>query len=412
VVQAFERARLAASDVLASIGHGDSLIAANLPETVNLEPTTGPIPVVGAEEPQPAEVAEAEPSVPEPVAVEPGPEPEITEPAPESDDRVIQLPTRPIEEVEPAEVKESDQAESATVVALFAGEIEPEPESEPESASLADVDDLFARLRAASAEMVAREAALDTTPSPQDAAEERVADDSPADEPTADGPFAERDEALVPIILATARKMKRVLAEEQNSLFDAVRQHGAKRQPLTTLEALLPPLGEHVALYRTAIDEHLRAAAVAGAASVTADGEVVPDQRVLEPSVLAPLDEAVQVDIVQPLRERLERCLHEAEGDPDEFVATARSAYREWKSQYIDEHVDDLVRLAHGRGAFAALAPGARICWLVDPNGPACPDAEDNALAGVVPAGSEFPTGHQHPPAHAGCRCLLGLADR
>jgi hypothetical protein len=52
------------------------------------------------------------------------------------------------------------------------------------------------------------------------------------------------------------------------------------------------------------------------------------------------------------------------------------------------------------------------VCWAVDPNGPACADAEDNALAGVITHGEHFPTGHQHPLAHAGCRCLVVPLDK
>jgi len=43
-----------------------------------------------------------------------------------------------------------------------------------------------------------------------------------------------------------------------------------------------------------------------------------------------------------------------------------------------------------------------------DVDGP-CPDCDDNTLAGELPKGEEFPTGQLHPPAHAGCRCLLVL---
>ena len=36
-------------------------------------------------------------------------------------------------------------------------------------------------------------------------------------------------------------------------------------------------------------------------------------------------------------------------------------------------------------------------------------DEAVNAEAGPRPCGEAFPTGHRHPPAHAGCRCLLEL---
>jgi len=46
---------------------------------------------------------------------------------------------------------------------------------------------------------------------------------------------------------------------------------------------------------------------------------------------------------------------------------------------------------------------------LADDGERACPECEDNGLAGPVPKGRPFPTGHRHPPAHSGCRCLLAV---
>ncbi|HEU0042497.1 MAG TPA: hypothetical protein VFQ15_09115, partial [Jiangellaceae bacterium] len=86
-----------------------------------------------------------------------------------------------------------------------------------------------------------------------------------------------------------------------------------------------------------------------------------------------------------------------------------RATYREWKGR-IDELAADLVRTAHGRAAYAVLAPGTPVCWVFDPSGPPCADAEDNVLAGPVPAGEPFPTGHRYAPAYRGCRCLLVVA--
>jgi hypothetical protein len=67
--------------------------------------------------------------------------------------------------------------------------------------------------------------------------------------------------------------------------------------------------------------------------------------------------------------------------------------------------------MAYGRGALAGVTPGARICWLVDPSGPECPDAEDNSLGGIIAAGEPFPTDHLCAPAHSGCRCMIAPAD-
>jgi hypothetical protein len=71
----------------------------------------------------------------------------------------------------------------------------------------------------------------------------------------------------------------------------------------------------------------------------------------------------------------------------------------------------DVAHFAYARGLFLGCSPGSRVCWAVDPNGPACADAEDNALSGVVRHGEAFPTGHMHPLAHAGCRCLVVPTD-
>ena len=86
--------------------------------------------------------------------------------------------------------------------------------------------------------------------------------------------------------------------------------------------------------------------------------------------------------------------------------------YREWKTQHIDEQLDDVLRTTHGRAVLAALPDGAPVCWGVDAEHPACADGDDNALAGCVSAGTPFPTGHLFAPSHTGCRCLLVPADR
>ena len=74
--------------------------------------------------------------------------------------------------------------------------------------------------------------------------------------------------------------------------------------------------------------------------------------------VLAPVEESLRDDLVGPLRSRIATRVAAADGDNDEITKSVRAVYREWKTQHIDDHLDDLVRLAHGRGVFAALDPG------------------------------------------------------
>jgi hypothetical protein len=64
-------------------------------------------------------------------------------------------------------------------------------------------------------------------------------------------------------------------------------------------------------------------------------------------------------------------------------------------------------RTAFAGGAAAAIKAGTPVVWLVEPGQTCCADCADNTLAGTLPAGSEFPTGHAAAPAHPGCGCLV-----
>jgi hypothetical protein len=220
--------------------------------------------------------------------------------------------------------------------------------------------------------------------------------------------FGQRDASLTPIILTCARKLKRVLADEQNEILHTLRRN----EPVRTIDTMLPWQSEQASRYADAVTAELEKAALLGAASI--DKGTVKEHKadINRAGATKAAVEALTTNIVAPLRERLERAVADGTGDNEELANSVRGLYREWKTQRIDEHLDDVVRAAFGRGALAAVVPGTRVCWMVDPNGPACPDAEDNALAGEVAAGQQFPTGHTSAPAHEGCRCMLALAPR
>ncbi len=315
-----------------------------------------------------------------------------------------------------------EDREPAPVVSLFAGELDvplgrQHDEAEPHAHRPAD--DLFARLRASRLTDVAERAAAATQvddpappptvappadpvaagPSVFHATPEAPAPDTASD----DSPFTRRDTELTPVIVTTARKLKRVLADEQNEVLDRLRT----AKTAVTLAALLPAAGDHAARYAGAVTGELETAALAGGASVRPSGSAKVVRSAVKRGALQPANDSLTTLLVMPLRERVERVLVAADGDNDEAASLLRGIYREWKTQRIDEHLDDIVRLAYGRGQLAALAPGSKVCWVVDPNGPPCADAEDNSLAGAVTAGEPFPTGHLCAPAHEGCRCLL-----
>jgi len=296
-----------------------------------------------------------------------------------------------------------------------------------------NVDDLFARLRAARTESVVERAtqpepAAESEPQPEPTAETDDDDDKTTSlavveelavfQPSPEAPvveeslddslFGQREASLTPIIVACARKLKRVLADEQNEILHTLRRH----EPVRNIDTMLPWQTEQADRYAAAITADLDKAALLGAASIDAGTAKEHKAAINRAGATKSAVEALSTTIVVPLRERLERAVADAGGDNEELAIIIRGVYREWKTQRIDEHLDDVLRTAFGRGAMAAVLPGTKICWMVDPNGPACPDAEDNALAGELPAGQQFPTGHLCAPAHEGCRCMLALAPR
>jgi hypothetical protein len=429
MLQAFERARVSAVDVMAELTP-----LAEPSEYVNLSPTTGPVPIMvpaselpsGSGSAQPAQRPAVELDVPiDDGGAESGDEESGDA---EAASTVVTLgePEPAVVEAEPHDVAAADEPEHlAPVVSLF-GEVAPAREADaaadqpaettaespaepvPAATAPSQVDDVFARLRASRTDAVAERAAREPEPAPADATQElsvfEPSPEAPASEVAYDEtPFGRRDAELTPLIVSAARKMKRVLADEQNDVLTVLR---GSKVPVV-LADLLPGEAEQVQRYAEAIAEELRAAAVAGAASMGEGDRKDHARAVAKGSTLAPAVESLAAMLIRPLRERLDRVVTDAEGDPDELTMTVRAVYREWKTQRIDEHLDDVARMAFGRGALAAVSPGSPVCWVVDPNGPACPDAEDNALAGEVGAGDPFPTDHVCAPAHEGCRCML-----
>lgn len=429
LLQVFERARLVAVDITSDL---HALVSPD--EDVNLTPTTGPVPIMVKGSPRPTEPApRAEPvqdvtvDVRADVTVEEPVDPTAALPIELRDDagtdasdddqaeigagaeiadEVVDDAVDVVEVVDDAGEEADVVAEmvieepvapaprDTNVVALFpgrpaaaepAGEPAPEPNRHP-------VDDIFARLRSSS-----RDDAMA-------AAEHELDDDEPADElvaPAVSTPFTRRDEALVPVIVTAARKLKRVLADEQNLVLDTLR----RREPVQSLDAILPSLDEHVARYADAITDELAASAAAGAAELGAHDTPTLRRTLAKAGALDAARSVVRTDLVTPLRDRLERSVIDG-GDNDDITRRVRSVYREWKTQHIDDQLDDVFRFAFGGGVAVTVEPGTPMRWTIDPSEPACADCEDNSLAGPVAAGEAYPTGHTMAPAHPGCRCL------
>jgi len=430
LMQSFERARLVAVDVVAELqplGEPD--------EYVNLAPTTGPVPVMVPNSPRPDdsrtetqhEVADSSAGTAsdEELAIEgdtadadtlDGDTPEADtfdhdavadELADESADEVV--------DVEVADEPVVDDVETVDPDTAQVGSTAEEDDAPPRDDVVVD---LFARLRAEAqgdgdgdvemaeeAEVVDEREAVDELLTLPDADDE--AGDEMLDETAEPGPFEQRDADLTPLIVASAKKLKRVLADEQNEVLDTLR----RKEPVRSIDDLLPPAAEHLARYRVSIVDDLLAAANAGASSVTT-GRVARTSKANAAKATGDAEAVLDEWLIVPLRERLDRCVADGDGDNAGITKRVRAVYREWKTQHIDEQLDDVIRSAHGRGAFAAFESGTPVVWTADPSHAVCADCDDNTLAGPTPAGEAFPTGQLFPPAHLGCRCLLLRADR
>jgi DivIVA domain-containing protein len=458
LMRSFEQARLVAVDVVAELqplGEPD--------EYVNLSPTTGPVPVMLPNSPRPDSSA---PALDETPASDDGEQEIDAEPSDSvesGDAEVVQLvqtrdsvdsehESEDAQSVETAtandevdEPEQSDAAEQTGVAEATDDEVEDlwsedsgrtsdgderiadvgaeesGAEDDPEVDGRDDVVvDLFARLRAGTesddeidqaddAGDVADDGAgdvADNEDGTQLEVDEVVGDESGDDkaldddaEPT---PFEQRDADLTPLIVASAKKLKRVLADEQNEVLDALRQ----KVPITEISALLPTADEHVIRYSDAIADDMLIAAKAGSASV-ASGKSAKLLKADATKATTAASEILGEWLVAPLRERLDRCVSQGDGDNVEITKRVRAVYRECKTQHIDEQLDDVVRAAHGRGLLAALTDGSSAIWTADSAHSVCADCDDNTLAGPVVVGEKFPTGHVFAPAHIGCRCLL-----
>jgi len=458
LLNAFERARLATDDVMTGLVSVDD----DLPrEFVNLAPTTGPVapvtlnaPVVqmfdrekhdldsgrteeptveaidhvtveevAIEEVTIEEVAIKVVTVEEVVADETTARDDVEVVTDETIEDAVEVTVEPVVEHDVVEVADVVEApveavtpEPSNVVSLFGKDrvrpeatrvnpehpsvdhSQPEPDVEVPAPPRDQVDDIFARLRASSVSKPSEGSVVEVRKKKDDTGV--TPKSSPAIEPMRnDAAFERRSEALAPLVTKMSRNLKRVLADEENEILEHLR----KRKPVMELKAMVGTPAEHTAKYVEAMSNEVTAAAKAGASFVDANAKRMPTKSDVSPAIT----ETVKRLLVTPLRDKISEVLATHAADKEGAAKAIRGVYRQWKSTQIDEHIDDVACLAYSRGMYVTFAPGTQVCWMVDPNGPACPDAEDNSLAGATICGEPFPTGHTMPPAHVGCRCII-----
>lgn len=306
-------------------------------------------------------------------------------PAQEHIAEVVQLFGKKRKEEEAPQAVVESPVEAAEVVEAVevTKAVKQPPVTTPQKKS---VDDLFARLKQTNTAEVARTAKPKVVVPKVD-----------------QGVFDHRDAVLEPILVLITRKMKRVMADEENSMLTYLQG----KKSIVALEKVLPAANEHLQMYVEALAEDVISAAMAGAQSLSKSLKADLRKRITRSAVMQVVSRTLDESTIRPLREKIQRSVEQCNGDRDEMSNLIRSVYREMKMQRVEQQVSDIARMAYSRGAYLVLDQGTKVCWMVDPNGPSCADAEDNSLAGSIGLGSEFPTGHIHPTAHAGCRCLI-----
>ena len=213
---------------------------------------------------------------------------------------------------------------------------------------------------------------------------------------------ADRDSAIAELDKSLSRRIKRELSDEQNELLSALTSIKGN----VTAFSVLPAQEVQEARYSALATPLLTEAAEAGSAVVAGIAG-----RGGSRSSVADLASELAAEIVGPLRERLERCFSEADGDRDEVAQRIRSCFREWKAQRVESVASHAMVAACNRGAFDRLPKKTMVRWVVSDGAVASPDCDDNALAGDLAKGDKFPTGHANAPIHDNCRCFVAPVE-
>ncbi len=295
--------------------------------------------------------------------------------------------------------------ESPATAASGAGPgAEPGDDAAGAPAAAPSVDELFARIRAGTGEAggpakgAAAPGAL-----PEAQAGEAGADaggsvvvppEGEAEAPPGpdDELIARRDKLLAPVTARLSRTVKRALGDDQNRLLDRLRS-----APSLTVDELLGPEDEHMVGFAAAARSHLAEAFTAGTAFGGAGKATVPEGDAIEQS---------EVGLAHVVVAMLRRQMADGGGELSDRVG---AAFREWRGERVERLAGDYATQAFSAGVTAAGGDG-KVRWVVT-SASGCSDCEDNALAGAVSASETYPTGHAHPPAHSGCRCLVAPAD-
>ena len=312
--------------------------------------------------------------------------------------------TRVASNGEDGSIADAGEVEGVSLVPVGSDDAESEV-----ATALADVDTLFARLRAGhddpagSGDSDATQA-LETliaagTSEGAEASSGETAATAPAvpsgPRVSADDWRKRRAQAIDPLLPALLKRAKRRAQDDQNALLDSVRRHKGRPNSQQVLGEGDAARDAWAKIMRESIDRAYSAGRTAAGASA-------------EPASDEIAGEAAE-NVVAPLRERLSTAIDSGDdGDSGGLVERIGARYREWKNQSLDRSLAEVLAAAWTRGIYDAVPDDAVLWWVPFEEG-RCSDCDDNALEPTV-KGKQFPTGQALPPAHPGCKCLLAPA--
>jgi cell division septum initiation protein DivIVA len=297
-----------------------------------------------------------------------------------------------------------DASGSAIVDVLFARIRESSVAPSPEAASAPAADGVGALEPAAAAPAAGGEAAQPTAEEAPVPAGLRVGDISVGRESV----LRRRDELIERPLGELVHVLKRALRVEQNDLLHSLREAPRGTEPSTLaslggavqrfVQAASPALSaiweQGAEFAREQLSSIGRAAGAADAAACRTDTETVA--------------ESLGTEIATSITNRLVESFRGGDGEAESLQRAVGAAFRDWKSERIEETAGDHATRAFTLGTLGiARSESVPVSWVVGDGANRCSDCDDNELAGLLEAGATFPTGQPHPPAHGGCRCVL-----
>ncbi|WP_298209647.1 hypothetical protein [Ferrimicrobium sp.] len=205
-----------------------------------------------------------------------------------------------------------------------------------------------------------------------------------------------------PRMVDLSRRVKRITQDDLNKILATLRSNG-REAAISLIDQMVNESQMRAGDVRLLVARILHAGSDFGA--LLGDQQFDPSGQYFEE-----MAQEMAIDLTDTLGEAtLLRALDVLERSPEldetELVARTNGIYREARRK-LDELISDSAYQTFCRGV--RLVPGATgYLWVTSSTTQPCADCEDNVLAGINPVAEAFPTGHENPPAHPGCTCVI-----